>query len=145
MSVPFLPHPNVYSGNEGFHDHEGWGGGIYWPYLSSIPLLPFLGPVLPVAMMMMMMAATDSLLWKAHAFSSFHVILMGMSVTEPAPLDTGGFPLNPSLANQSTLLLVTRGWFKEWACDPNQPASFFSRSYLDWGWKSFLFCLWDVK
>lgn len=25
--------------------------------------------------------------------SSFHVILMGTSVTEPAPLDTGGFPL----------------------------------------------------
>lgn len=63
------------------------GGGIYWSYLSSAPSFPsfFLLPLL----LMMMMA--DSFLWEVHPVGPFRVILVGLSVTEPAPLTTGAY------------------------------------------------------
>lgn len=62
------------------------GGGIYWSYLSSAPSFPLF---LLLLLLMMMMA--DSFLWEVHPVGPFCAILVGFSVTEPAPLTTGAY------------------------------------------------------
>ena len=75
----------VMKGSVGMKDMVG--GGIYWSYLSSVPSFPFF--LLLLLMIMMMMA--DSFLREVHPIGPFHVILVGLSVTGPAPLTTGAY------------------------------------------------------
>lgn len=76
---------------------------------------------------MVMMA--DSFLWEVIPIGSFLLILMGLSVTKPA-LWPQELSADTSPANESTLPLATKACSKGGAHDPDQPITFFPRSYI---------------
>lgn len=108
-------------------------GSVYWSYQARMPFL-FLFCVL---MVVVVVVAAQIFCFGRHMPLAHSKILVEMSVIESAPWAMGALRGPKPRHSVFLLPLATETPAKDRACDRNQPVSFFPRSYIYWGRKSF--------